>query len=437
MYVRNQKFEDYLTGEGVDPLRFGPFTRLAFNMHGLVPPEEWLDIMPQMFHVHAKFYDIDENGDEPAMDIPRIVRQFVEGGYQGYLSSEWEGHAFSDLGESDPIDLVKKQHTLMRRAIEDTVAATGEDATCLTPSHRASIAELQAELATLRDEVAAVARPRPAAQDRGAVENVFNRYMYLHNAFQDEQIIPLWVKRGTEGIRARYTNAGEYTEYDSVIRYHQGRPSPEGKLILHATTTPVIEVAADGKTAKGVWLMAGTESGLTDPEVAKEFPDMYSPGEVLGKKVWAHWVWCKYAIDFLKQDGEWKIWKFRCYELARAPFEENWISFGQKNQGAFDLDLMYFGDDGKPVFMPPADQPVPVEEPPVQPVDRAEARAGSAGAARHVHRHLPLISLPERGAHHGHPQLPLLREGRHSSRRRDRGRGAAALVPKPLAVGGR
>ena len=105
-------------------LRFGPFTRLAFNMHGLVPPEEWLDIMPQIFHVHAKFYDIDENGDEPAMDIPRIVRQFVEGGYQGYLSSEWEGHAFSDLGESDPIELVKKQHALMRRAIEETVAAT-------------------------------------------------------------------------------------------------------------------------------------------------------------------------------------------------------------------------------------------------------------------------------------------------------------------------
>lgn len=122
MHVRNQKFEDFLTSEGFDFARLGPFTRLAFNMHGLVPPEEWLDIMPQMFHVHAKFYDINENGDEPAMDIPRIVRQFVEGGYQGYLSSEWEGHAFSDLGESDPIDLVKKQHALMRQAIEETVA---------------------------------------------------------------------------------------------------------------------------------------------------------------------------------------------------------------------------------------------------------------------------------------------------------------------------
>ncbi|HWM17983.1 MAG TPA: TIM barrel protein [Microbacterium sp.] len=128
MHVRNQKFEDFLTSEGFDFARLGPFTRLAFNMHGLVPPEEWLDIMPQMFHVHAKFYDIDENGDEPAMDIPRIVRQLVEGGYQGYLSSEWEGHAFSDLGESDPIELVKKQHALMRRAIEETVAQTATPA---------------------------------------------------------------------------------------------------------------------------------------------------------------------------------------------------------------------------------------------------------------------------------------------------------------------
>jgi hypothetical protein len=123
MHVRNQKFEDFLSSENFDFARLGPFTRLAFNMHGLVPPEEWLDIMPQIFHVHAKFYDIDAEGNEPAMDIRNIVKQFVVGGYQGYLSSEWEGHAFSDLGESDPIDLVKKQHALMRSAIEDTVAA--------------------------------------------------------------------------------------------------------------------------------------------------------------------------------------------------------------------------------------------------------------------------------------------------------------------------
>lgn len=227
------------------------------------------------------------------------------------------------------------------------------------------------ELASLRAELEEARRLARRASDRGEIENLFARYMYLHNAFEDERIIPLWVKPGTPGIRARYTNAGQYTTYESVIRYHQGRPRPEGKLILHTATMPVIEVAADGETAKGVWMMSGCESGLTDPEVAKEAPDyMYSPEEVLGKKVWAHWVWCKYAVDFLRQDGEWRIWKFRCYELLRAPYEENWISFGLKNQHAFDLDLMYFGDDGKPVFMPPADEPAPTEYHPYSPTTR-------------------------------------------------------------------
>lgn len=231
-----------------------------------------------------------------------------------------------------------------------------------------TIDQLRDEIAALRSQLDTANALARRAAARGEIENLFNRYMYLHNAFQDEQIIPLWVKQGTEGIRARYTNAGQYTDYDSVIRYHQGRPAPVGKLILHCTTTPVIEVAGDGDTAKGVWIMAGTESGLTDPEAAKEIPDyMYSPGDVLGKKVWAHWVWCKYAIDFLRQDGEWKIWRFRCYELARAPFEENWVSFGGKNQDAFELDLMYFGDDGRPVFMPAADEPVPTPYNPYSP----------------------------------------------------------------------
>ena len=86
-----------------DPGRLGSFAHLAFNMHGHVDPREWADIMPQILHVHAKFYDIDENGQEPAIDYPELVRVFVEGGYRGYWSSEWEGHAFAELGEVDPL----------------------------------------------------------------------------------------------------------------------------------------------------------------------------------------------------------------------------------------------------------------------------------------------------------------------------------------------
>ena len=58
------------TRRGIAPESLGSFARLAFNMHGHVDPAEWADIMPQIMHVHAKFYDIDEHGDEPAIDYP-------------------------------------------------------------------------------------------------------------------------------------------------------------------------------------------------------------------------------------------------------------------------------------------------------------------------------------------------------------------------------
>lgn len=119
MQERQQEFIGYLKGRDFDPARLGAFAHLAFNMHGHVAPQEWADIMPQIMHVHAKFYDIDDSGQEPAIDYPELVRVFVEGGYRGYWSSEWEGHAFAELGEVDPLVLVRKQHDLIRKSMRE------------------------------------------------------------------------------------------------------------------------------------------------------------------------------------------------------------------------------------------------------------------------------------------------------------------------------
>lgn len=97
--------------------------------------------------------------------------------------------------------------------------------------------------------------------------------MHLHNFFKDEQIKSLWVKRGTPGIRAQYSNVGVYTDYDSVMAYHSNRPAPVGKLLVHYTTTPLIEVAEDCETAKGFWIMPGVESGLSDPSHMGKMPE--------------------------------------------------------------------------------------------------------------------------------------------------------------------
>lgn len=122
MRQRQEEFIGYLHGRDFDPSRLGSFAHLAFNMHGHVDVQEWADIMPQILHVHAKFYDIDENGEEPAIDYPELVRVFVDGGYRGYWSSEWEGHAFAELGEVDPLVLVRRQHDLVRRSMRSLEA---------------------------------------------------------------------------------------------------------------------------------------------------------------------------------------------------------------------------------------------------------------------------------------------------------------------------
>lgn len=50
--------------------------------------------------------------------------------------------------------------------------------------------ELLETIAVLKEEVAALRALANRANDRGEIENLFSRYMYYHNAFQDEQIIP-------------------------------------------------------------------------------------------------------------------------------------------------------------------------------------------------------------------------------------------------------
>jgi hypothetical protein len=224
-------------------------------------------------------------------------------------------------------------------------------------------ADLAARLAALEARVELAERRAVRAQARGDMENLFSNYMILHNAYQDESIIDLWVRPGTPGMRAQYSNKGVYTTWESVTAYHRGRPSPVGKLLLHYSTTPSIQVAGDGRSGRGMWIVAGVESGLTALAQAANAPDfLYEKDLVNGKKVWAHWVTMKYALDFLLQDGVWKIWRFRCYEVMRAPYGRNWVDFAACTEAVPDFqrfheNLAYFGDDGKPVWMPEVDGP--------------------------------------------------------------------------------
>ncbi len=88
---------------------------MAFSMNGRQPIEMWKEVMPQVIHIHGKFYGFDENGDEPSIDYATILKTFHESGYSGYIASEYEGSAFTD--KFDAFDQVAKQHQLFKKII--------------------------------------------------------------------------------------------------------------------------------------------------------------------------------------------------------------------------------------------------------------------------------------------------------------------------------
>ena len=73
------------------------------------------DNASKLVYVHGKFYDIDETGQVDDMDYPRIFKALIDGGYKGYISSEFEGNRRMNMvGWCDEIEYVRKHQKLMR-----------------------------------------------------------------------------------------------------------------------------------------------------------------------------------------------------------------------------------------------------------------------------------------------------------------------------------
>ena len=94
---------------------------LAFNSRHAGGPASY-DVLKQyaskLIYVHGKFYDIDENGEADNMDYAKIMKALVDGGYKGYICSEFEGNRrMNDAGWCDEVEYVRKHHVLMRKCL--------------------------------------------------------------------------------------------------------------------------------------------------------------------------------------------------------------------------------------------------------------------------------------------------------------------------------
>lgn len=115
---------------------------------------------------------------------------------------------------------------------------------------------------------------------------------------------PSWVMQGIPTIKAAY-GEGHAADVQTAFKALQ-EAYPElsdidpakadigGEFAMHTSTTPIIEIAGDGQTAKGYWYSPGV--GLVPHANGKSVT------------VGSIFFWEKYAGDFIKENGEWKIW---------------------------------------------------------------------------------------------------------------------------------
>jgi hypothetical protein len=148
-------------------------------------------------------------------------------------------------------------------------------------------------------------------EDIQEIHNLMSQHEYLHSALMNKEEFETLFAKNSPGLTLEPEGWGVWEGAEKIkAAYADGMTDlGPGMMIEHATTTPVIEVADDGRTAKGVWISPGHET----------FP------QADGTPV-PHWSWGRYGIDFTKEDGKWKFWHFHIYTTFRTPYDHDWVA---------------------------------------------------------------------------------------------------------------
>jgi hypothetical protein len=89
-----------------------------FSMFGLAQnsPRDLLAIMPYCYNVHGKCYELTEDFQEYSIPYEDVMPVFIEGGYSGYINTEFEGQrSTQDIKETDSCEQIRRHHVLMKR----------------------------------------------------------------------------------------------------------------------------------------------------------------------------------------------------------------------------------------------------------------------------------------------------------------------------------
>ena len=168
-------------------------------------------------------------------------------------------------------------------------------------------------LELLEKELEAVKLQLARAQAVTEIANTMARYNYYHSGGRQRDCLDQFAMR-TPGVAIEIAMWGQYNEaeclyenyVEGIAKHEQSIGARKGWYCEHPIYNPLIEVAADCKTAKAEWQTFG-------PETAKEHPeDPECPFD-------PNWMYGKYQADFIVENGHWKIWHLQIMPDIMCP----------------------------------------------------------------------------------------------------------------------
>jgi hypothetical protein len=163
---------------------------------------------------------------------------------------------------------------------------------------------LEAEVKALKRQVKARDKKIQTLQDIEYIKRLQCAYGYYLERWMSDEIIDCF--SNSPEVSGTFVE-GTYKGPEGIRRYFgQGRVMPPEFLHLVTQVSPVITVAEDGKTAHGRWYGYGT--------ILSRFTTPLDPTYMM----------VIYEMDYIKEDGVWKILKLRlnmhyAYTSGRNP----------------------------------------------------------------------------------------------------------------------
>jgi len=193
------------------------------------------------------------------------------------------------------------------------LGACARGPTTNAPSSTPPSAAQQVE--ALEQQVAHLTSQLERAEDVSALKRLQRAYGYYLDAAQWDEMADLFADDGSIEIGLD----GVYVGKDRVRQYlhalgggHVGLR--RGELNEHIILQPVIDVAADGQTARGRWRA------------------VIMGGQYRQSAVWGEGP---YENEYVKQNGVWKIKALHWYQTYIVPYQGGWAHNKDVNGGIF------------------------------------------------------------------------------------------------------